>query len=110
MNRVAFQAYIEQVFVPTLHRGDTVMDVLPAHKGADVRRAIEAAGAALRYLPPYSPHFTPIENAFSKLKAILRKAAARSIENSRDVIRDALPQFMPQDCATYFTAAGYERG
>ncbi len=69
---------------------------------------MEAAGAALRYLPPYSPHFTLIENAFFKLKAILRKAAARSIENSWNVIRDALPQFAPQDCATYFTAAGYE--
>ena len=76
MNRVAFQAYIEQVLVPTLRRGDTViMNNLPAHKGADVRRAVEAAGATLRYLPPYSPDFNPIENAFSKLKALLRKAA-----------------------------------
>jgi len=73
MNRIAFQAYIEQVLVPTLHRGDTViMDNLPTHKGSDVRRAIEAAGATLRYLPPYSPDFNPIENAFSKLKAFLR--------------------------------------
>jgi len=109
MNRIAFQAYIEQVLVPTLHRGDTViMDNLPAHKGAEVRWAIEAAGATLRYLPPYSPDFNPIENAFSKLKAILRKAAARTIENLWDVIRDALPQFTPKDCANYFTAAGYE--
>jgi transposase len=109
MNRVAFQTYIEQVLVPTLHRGDTViMDNLPAHKGAEVRRAIEAAGATLRYLPPYLPDFNPIENAFSKLKAIMRKAAARSIENLWDVISDALPQFTPQDCANYFTAAGYE--
>ena len=62
MNRVAFQAYIEQVLVPTLHRGDTViMDNLPAHKGAEVRRAIEAVGAMLLYLPPYSPDFNPIE-------------------------------------------------
>ena len=69
MNRAAFQAYIEQVLVPTLHRGDTViLDYLPAHKGADVRRAIEAAGAMLRYLPPYSPDFNPNENAFSKLR------------------------------------------
>jgi transposase len=109
MNRAAFQAYIEQVLVPTLRRGDIViMDNLPAHKGHDVRLAIEAAGATLRYLPPYSPDFNPIENAFSKLKAFLRKAAARTIDDLWNVIRDALPRFTPQDCANYFTAAGYE--
>ncbi len=109
MNRVTFQAYIEQVLVPTLHPGDTViMDNLHAHEGADVRRVIEAAGARLRYLPPYSPDFNPIENAFSKLKAFLRKAAARTIDELWDVIRDALPCFTAQDCASYFTAAGYE--
>ncbi len=109
MNRAAFQAYIEQVLVPTLRRGDTViMDNLPAHKGADVRRAIEAAGAMLRYLPPYSPDFNPIENAFSKLKAFLRKAAARTIDDLWDVIRDTLPLFTTEDCTNYFTAAGYE--
>ena len=82
MNRVAFQAYIEQVLVPTRYRGDTViMDNLPAHKGAEVRRAIEAAGAFLLYLPPYSPEFNPIENAFSKLKVFLWKAAARTIND-----------------------------
>ncbi len=68
MNRVAFQAYIEQALVPTLRRGDIViMDNLPAHKGQEVRLAIEAAGATLRYLPPYSPDFNPIENAFSEV-------------------------------------------
>ena len=109
MNRAAFQAYIEQVLVPTLHRGDTViLDNLPAHKGADVRRAVEAAGATLRYLPPYSPDFNPIENAFSKLKAALRKAAARTIDGLWDAIRDALPTITPAECANYFTAAGYE--
>ena len=109
MNRVAFQAYIEQVLVPTLRRGDTViMDNLPAHKGHEVRQAIEAAGAMLLYLPPYSPDFNPIENAFSKLKAYLRKAAARSIDELWNVIREALETFTPQDCANYFTAAGYE--
>jgi transposase len=106
MNRAAFQAYIEQVLVPTLQRGDTViMDNLPAHKGHEVRLAIEAASATLRYLPPYSPAFNPIENAFSKLKAFLRKAAARSIDELWDVIRIALDTFTPQDCANYFTAA-----
>ena len=109
MNRVAFQVYIEQVLVPTLNRGDTViMDNLPAHKGAEVQRAIEAAGVSLRYLPPYSPDFNPIENAFSKLKAYLRKAAARTIDDLWNVIRNALPIFTPQACASYFTAAGYE--
>lgn len=109
MNRAAFQAYIEQVLVPTLRRGDTViMDNLPAHKGIDVRRAIEAAGATLRYLPPYSPDFNPIENAFSKLKAALRRAAARTIGDLWAVIRDALSLFTPEECANYFTAAGYE--
>ena len=109
MNRAAFQAYVEQVLVPTLRRGDTViMDNLPAHIGADVRLAIEAAGATLRYLPPYSPDFNPIENAFSKLKAFLRKAAARSISELWDAIRDALDAFTPQECANYFTATGYE--
>ena len=109
MNRAAFQAYIEQVLVPTLRRGDTViMDNLPAHKGINVRRVIEAAGAALRYLPPYSPDCNPIENAFSKLKAVLRKAATRTIGDLWDAIRDALPSLTPQECANYFTAAGYE--
>lgn len=109
MNRAAFQAYIEQMLVPTLRRGDVViMDNLPAHKGADVRRAIEEAGATLRYLPPYSPDFNPIENAFSKLKAPLRKAAARTIADLWNVIGEALDLFTPQDCANYFTAAGYE--
>ena len=65
-------------------------------------------GATLVYLPPYSPDFNPIENAFSKLKAFLRKAAARTIDELWDVIRDALPRFTPQDCANYFTTAGYE--
>lgn len=108
MNRVAFQAYIEQVLVPTLRPGDTViMDNLPAHKPANVRHAIEAAGARLRYLPPYSPDFNPIENAFAKLKAILRKAAARTIDHLSDAIREALPRFTPTECTNYFTTAGY---
>jgi len=103
------QAYVEQVLVPTLRRGDTViMDNLPAHKGTDVRRAIEAAGATRRYLPPYSPDFNPIETAFAKLKAILRKAAARTIDDLWDAIRDALPLFTAEECANYFTTAGYE--
>ena len=75
------------------------MDNLPAHKSLNVRREIEAAGATLRYLPPYSPDFNPIENAFSKLKALLRKTAARTIDDLWDAIRDALPMFTPETCA-----------
>ncbi|PZP38380.1 MAG: hypothetical protein DI601_26660 [Azospirillum brasilense] len=77
----------------------------PAHKGAAVREAVQATGATLRFLPPYSPDFNPIENAFSKLKALLRKAASRTIDALWNAIRDALPQFSPQECASYFTAA-----
>ena len=109
MNGAAFQAYLEQVLVPTLFPSDVVvMDNLPAHKGSAVRTAIEGAGARLLYLPPYSPDFNPIENAFSKLKAALRKAAARTIPQLWDVIGRALPTYTPAECANYFTAAGYE--
>ncbi len=109
MNAEAFQAYISQVLVPTLRPGDiVVMDNPPVHKGAAVRTMIEAAGAMLRYLPPYSPDFNPIENAFAKLKSILRKAAARTINELWNAIRDALPAFSPYECENYFTAAGYE--
>jgi transposase len=109
MNGPAFLAYVEQVLVPTLKRGMiVVMDNLAAHRIAGVRTAIEAAGARLLLLPPYSPDFNPIENAFAKLKAILRKTAARTIPSLWNAIRDALPQFTPEQCANFFTAAGYE--
>jgi transposase len=109
MNREAFRAYVDQVLVPTLRPGDVVvMDNLPAHKGQHTRAAIKAAGARLLYLPPYSPDFNPIENAFAKLKALLRKAAARTVDDLWSAIRDALPLFTPQECANLFTAAGYE--
>jgi transposase len=109
MNGPAFLAYVEQVLVPTLRPGHVVvMDNLPVHKVAGVRAAIEKAGAQLWLLPPYSPDFNPIENAFAKLKAILRKAAARTIPTLWDAIRDALPQFTPDECANMFKAAGYE--
>lgn len=110
MNAAAFQAYIEQVLVPTLKPGDiVVMDNLPAHKPPSVRHSIEAAGAALFYLPPYSPDFNPIEMAFAKLKAILKKAAARTIAELWDVIAKALDQFTPTECRNFFVAAGYDR-
>jgi transposase len=109
MNANAFRAYIEQVLVPTLTCGDiVVMDNLAVHHHPAVRIAIEACGAHLYYLPPYSPEFNPIENAFSQLKAFLRKAAARTIDELGRAIGDAIPRFTPQECANYFTAAGYE--
>ena len=104
-----FLAYVEQVLVPTLRPGDVViLDNLPAHKGTPVRQAIEAAGARLMFLPPYSPDFNPIENAFSKLKALLRKAAARTIDDLWRVIGESLEAFTPDECANYFAAAGYD--
>ncbi len=109
MDGDAFLAYVEQVLVKELAPGDVViMDNLPAHKVSGVRKAIESAHAQLLYLPPYSPDFNPIEMAFSKLKAILRKAAARSIDALWKVIADALDAFTPEECRNYFTAAGYD--
>jgi transposase len=108
MNAAAFRAYVEQVLAPTLNPGDiVVMDNLPAHKGAAVRNLIEAGGASLLLLPPYSPDFNPIENAYAKFKSSLRKAAARTVETLEDAIADALQAFPPNECANYFRAAGY---
>lgn len=109
VNGVAFQAYVDQVLVPELRPGDiVVMDNLGSHKGAGVRAAIEAAGASLLYLPPYSPDFNPIENAFAKLKAMLRKAAKRSLDGLWNAIGRIIHTFDPTECANYFAAAGYE--
>ena len=100
---------VDQVLVPELAPGDiVVMDNLGSHKGPAVRAAIEAAGASLLYLPPYSPDFNPIENAFSKLKALLRKAAARRVDHLWAAIATAIDAFTPQECANYFAAAGYD--
>ena len=109
MDGDAFRAYVEQVLVPELTKDDVViMDNLPAHKVTGVRRAIEGAGARLIYLPPYSPDFNPIEMAFSKLKALLRKAAARTIDDLWDVIAESIDNFTAQECRNYFAAAGYD--
>ena len=109
MNGEAFLAYVEQALVPELRPRDIViMDNLPAHKVHGVRKAIEAAGASLRYLPPYSPDFNPIEMAFAKLKALLRAAAARTIPDLWQAIANALRCFTPQECANYLAAAGYD--
>ncbi len=110
MHGAAFLAYVEQVLVPTLTPGDIViMDNLPAHKPTAVRQAIEATGAELRFLPPYSPDFNPIEMAFSKLKAFLKKAAARTIDDLWDAIAIGIDTFTPTECENYFAAAGYDR-
>ena len=109
MDGDAFRAYVTHVLVPVLTPGDiVVMDNLLSHKVTGVRQAIEQAGATLLYLPPYSPDFNPIEMAFSKLKAILRKAAARTIDDLWDVIAQSLDEFTPSECQNYFIAAGYE--
>ena len=109
INGESFRTYVEQVLVPELRPGDiVVMDNLPAHKGEGVRLAIEGAGAELHYLPPYSPDFNPIEMAFSKLKAVLRGKAERTVSALWDAVGTAIPLFTPDECANYFAAAGYE--
>lgn len=108
MNRDAFEAYVEKVLGPSLAEGDiVVMDNLPAHKGDKVRELIEARGAELHLLPPYSPDLNPIEMAFSKLKTLLRKAAERTVPALWDRIGLILDEFTAQDCAGYFRHAGY---
>jgi len=108
MNGEAFLAYVEQVLAPTLAQGDiVVMDNLSAHKPDVVRQAIERAGARLFFLPPYSPDFNPIEQAFAKLKALLRKAAARNIDDLWTAVAGLLDEFKPGECANYFTNSGY---
>jgi transposase len=110
MNGTTFLAYVEEVLVPTLRRGDIViMDNVGVHKVAGVREAIEARGAALFYLPPYSPDLNPIEQFFSKLKALLRKAASRTIDKLWEVIGWCLSDFSPRECAAYLTNSGYDQ-
>ena len=109
INGVAFQVYVDQLRVPELRPGDVVvMDNLGSHKGPGIRAAIETAGASLLSLPPYSPDFNPIENAFSKLKALLRKAAERTVDALWDTIGELIPAFTATECANFFAAAGYE--
>lgn len=104
-----FEAYVAQVLAPTLRPGDVVvMDNLSSHKRASVRAMIEERGAQLRFLPPYSPDFNPIEMAFAKLKALLRKAAERTVDGLWTTIGRLVDVFTPQECANYFAAAGYD--
>jgi transposase len=109
INRTAFEVYVERVLAPELRPGDVVvMDNLSSHKSERVRALIEAAGVRLLYLPPYSPDFNPIENAFAKLKALLRKAAERTVEGLWRAIGYLIDQITPADCANMFAAAGYD--
>jgi len=108
MDGAAFRAYAREVLVPELKRGDIViMDNLPAHRVSGVREAIEAAGATLFYLPPYSPDLNPIEMAFAKIKAFLRATAARTIPDLWEALKNAVDIFLPSECQNYFAAAGY---
>jgi transposase len=108
MNGACFLAYVEHFLAPTLHKGDVVvMDNLPAHKVKGVREAIEQSGATLRYLPPYSPDLNPIEQAFAKFKASLRKTAARTFEDLIKAIAQALAGFKKEECANYVVNSGY---
>jgi transposase len=108
INGAAFRAYVEQFLAPTLKPGDrVVLDNLSSHKVAGVREAIEARGASLLYLPPYSPELNPIEHAFAKFKQHLRKAAARTIDALWHAIADAIRAFSSDECANYIAHAGY---
>jgi transposase len=110
MNGAVFKAWVEQMLVPELRPGDIViMDNLRAHKVEGVAKAIAACGAELRYLPPYSPDLNPIEQAFAKLKALLRKAAERTVDGLWNAIGKLLDRFAPTECANYLVNAGYPR-
>ena len=111
MNGAIFTAWLEQSLAPTLSEGDTViMDNLPAHKVSRVREIVEAAGARLLYLPPYSPDLNPIEMMFAKLKTLLRKFKERTIDQLWDRIGIVLDEFSPTECSNYFRHDGYGAG
>ena len=108
MDGASFLTYVEHFLAPTLHQGDiVVLDNLASHKVAGVKEAIEQAGATLRYLPAYSPDLNPIEQVFAKLKAALRKAAARTFDALIDAIAQALADFTAQECANFIANSGY---
>ena len=108
INGQSFLAWVEQCLVPTLKLGDiVVLDNLGSHKGQAVRRAIRAVGARLIFLLPYSPDLNPIEQAFAKLKTLLRKADAKSVEDTWKTIGTLLDMFTPEECANYLTNSGY---
>jgi transposase len=108
VNAQTFAGYVEECLVPALEPGDIlIMDNLPAHKSARITKAVEDAGCTLVYLPPYSPDLNPIENMWSKVKAILRKTAARTSEALLDGVDKALRAITFDDCAGYFQHCGY---
>ncbi len=108
INGAVFLAYVEQFLAPTLSPGDVVvLDNLSSHKVAGVREAIEARGATLLYLPPYSPDLNPIELAFSKLKGLLRDAAERTVEALWQTIGTLLDRFSPTECRNYIRHCGF---
>ncbi len=109
MNAATFEEWVEKRLAPTLSKGDVVvMDNLSSHKGPKVEQLIEAAGAELRYLPPYSPDMNPIEKAFSKLKAFLRKIAERTVVGLMNALETCAEIFKPVECLNYFSACGYD--
>lgn len=109
MNGQNFLAYVEQVLVPSLSPGDiVVMENLPAHKPAALRKAIQAVGAQLCFLPPYSRDFNPIEMAFSEFKSFLKKIAAKTKDHLWEAIATAIDLFTPTECRNYFSAARYD--
>ena len=111
INGEAFLAYVEQILVPTLRPGDVVvMDNLVCHKRVAAVKAIEKAGCTVRYLPPYSPDYNPIELAFSKLKGLLRSAGKRTIDGLWDFLGESLDAFAPDECRAYFRHDGYATG
>ena len=108
VNGEIFRAWVEQFLAPTLKLGDiVVMDNLASHKVAGIREAIEATGASLLYLPPYSPDLNPIEQVFAKIKALLRKAKARTLDALIDAVANAIRQCWPSECENYFLNTGY---
>ena len=108
LNGVAFVAWTEQFLVPELRPGDmVVMDNLSTHKVAGVKEAVEGAGATLRYLPPYSPDYNPIEQVFAKLKTLLRKTQARTVEALWTAVGALMDRFSPDECEHYIRHCGY---
>jgi transposase len=109
VDRDVFETWVEQVLAPELRAGDiVVMDNLSSHKGPRVNALIQAVGAELQYLPPYSPDFNPIENAFAKLKALLRKEAARTVDALWSAIGRLVDLITPAESINMFVAAGYD--
>jgi transposase len=108
IDSACFRAYVEQVLAPTLRPGDVViLDNLAVHKQPEVRTAIERAGAHLRFLPPYSPDFNPIEQVFAKLKAFLRAVRPRNFDQVSELVAIALTLFTPTECRNYIRHCGY---